>query len=235
MTKTSLNSLHEQLPQAAIDDGDLPSGHESDKHTLYAQLGQCLTLSDCQTTAHRPTTDLAMEIRNAEELIQSTPGLPTGYIRAGELYSLLGYQQRAMSLYMDGLNNTNSEYHGVLQRQYEAAKTKDEKRIDILTVVPYDVVVDIVNYLATKEHLVLLNVSKAWRDILSGHSSIWRNIAISDSDTLSVAEISRVARFGSHTLDFTLSRMSMKFGEALLYQLSKGSFNSLVHLGLYMY
>ncbi|KAI8149967.1 hypothetical protein BJV82DRAFT_5531 [Fennellomyces sp. T-0311] len=177
-------------------------------------------------------------ISAAKQMIQRSPSFPAGYLQAGKLYSLLGYQRQAMDVYKQGLDNTDRQHHHILRQQYNSAKAKDELRIDIPGLAPYDITASIAEYLANKEpNLELLDVSKTWRSKFAQCPSIWSTIFVNPyNEKRNVDELTRLGHYvGSHVLDFTLYGGTPPYSKALFAGILDGHFGNLVHLSLMYY
>ncbi|KAI9255108.1 hypothetical protein BDA99DRAFT_562383 [Phascolomyces articulosus] len=82
--------------------------------------------------AMRGKPDLALH--DAQQIIESASDLTIGYIRKANTYSMYGYQLNAITVYEDGLRNTNTKHQqqeiDQLKREKQQAMAQQEKRID---------------------------------------------------------------------------------------------------------
>ena len=88
-----------------------------------------------------------------QKLIEYAPTLPTGYASKCTILSLYGYQTRAIKACDEGLQHTllvHPEFRISFSQRRNEAVTKNSKRIDVVTIIPYDVASIIMKMLPKK-------------------------------------------------------------------------------------
>ena len=85
------------------------------------------------------------------------------------------------------------------------------RRFDIIDRLPYDIVINILEYIELKERLPLLNISGAWHDKLCACSSAWSKIIIDSKYDFSINELSLLSHISYHTLDLHLIKLKDTF------------------------
>ena len=174
------------------------------------------------------------KIRKAKQMIQLVPSLPDGYLRTGQLYSMHGYQRRAMAIYKQGREHVDSKHQDTLRQLYNSAKAKKKLRIDIPGLAPYDITTCIAEFLTDEDRLVLLDVSETWRLKFSQCPSIWSTIFVDSRQRVyTIDDITRLGHnVGSYVLNLTLHKTWMYYSDVLFDGMVGGYFKNLVHLSL---
>ncbi|KAI8138940.1 hypothetical protein BJV82DRAFT_582384 [Fennellomyces sp. T-0311] len=227
--RTAQKSKNDELHTARNGQSNL----NHDRESSFSIENQVL-LRDLRAAASGNVGLLEKQILEAEKAIRTTPTSPIGYLQAGKLYSLLGYQQRAMGVYEQGIANVCNQHHNALQQGYDEAKAKDEQCVDFLARAPYDIVASIVKSLSLKDRISLLQVSRRWRGQLLEWESLWSVLEIDDEDGFTVADLSLLHNVDHFVYNISLVCLSHNLCAFLLSGIEKGRFSRLEGLSLYM-
>ncbi|KAI8137566.1 hypothetical protein BJV82DRAFT_661233 [Fennellomyces sp. T-0311] len=131
----------------------------------------------------------AEELKDALTMINIAPDCASGYLCAGRLYSMLGYQGAAMDTLKEGLDRIlpSDRNYVTIQHEYEKAKTRSQRRIDFVDQLPYELIPYITNHFTHDVVLASATVSRAWRIKLLGNPSEWKEfnveIKLDEGDT----------------------------------------------------
>ncbi|KAI8147765.1 hypothetical protein BJV82DRAFT_664127 [Fennellomyces sp. T-0311] len=186
-----------------------------------------VALLDMRAAAFGMAAEFDRGICDAEEVILLTPTQPTGYLRAGELYSMRGHQRQAIKIYERGLAIVDPEKQQELRRRLDEANAQQRYCIDIIADLPLDLLPNIMDHLDIKERLTTLMVSKSWRTRLSGYPSIWSNVCIDARDRFEQFKFLDMAQISHHITNLQLCYLGSDHCEQMLLQMIAGSFNRL--------
>ncbi|KAI8147627.1 hypothetical protein BJV82DRAFT_353757 [Fennellomyces sp. T-0311] len=122
----------------------------------------------------------AEEHEDALLMMLIEPKHHAGYLRAGKLYSMQGYQDVAMETFKKGLDNispSDSNYTNI-QRGYEWAKVRSQSRVNFLAKCPNEVGSCIIGHLTYDAIVESLAVSRVWRNKLLENPSCWKTFTV---------------------------------------------------------
>ncbi|KAG2224358.1 hypothetical protein INT45_006758 [Circinella minor] len=150
---------------------------------IYNETSINLTITATKLLKQTTYKTLAQEIEETSMTIQKNPYDHTKYQHVAKLYSCQGNQQEAIYALERGLSVLSSTYHLIIQRQLDILKSRLEKRIDFISLLPYEIVFRITDLFAPEQEtaVICLKVCRSWRRKLSNYSSIWRRIYIDDT------------------------------------------------------
>ncbi|KAI8141216.1 hypothetical protein BJV82DRAFT_670841 [Fennellomyces sp. T-0311] len=196
-------------------------------------VNDILPLLDARAAAYGCNGNILDGIRDAQQMIQLAPSLSAGYLRSGQLYTMFGYQRRAMNTYKQGIDNVDSEQQKALWKQHHIAEVKSSQKIDIIGTAPYDIVIRIGQYLRLKKRIMLLGVSNTWRKKLFECSSLWSKIDVYKGQWLNAKAASLLKQVGSRVLEVKLLYMGKDiFSEMFISGITSGSFDNIKDLTL---
>ncbi|KAI7860313.1 hypothetical protein BDC45DRAFT_494116 [Circinella umbellata] len=175
---------------------------------------------------------LAQEIEETLMTIQKNPHDHTKYQHVAKLYSCQGSQQEAIYALERGLLVLSSTYHLIIQRQLDILKSRLEKRIDFISLLPYEIVCRITDLFAPNQEtaVICLKVCRSWRRKLSNYSSIWRRIYI--DDTKSTQNIHLALPAVAEYVNYLYIRSKTKSNRKHMMSLRDYHFSNLKFLGI---
>ncbi|KAI9492656.1 hypothetical protein BDB00DRAFT_788643 [Zychaea mexicana] len=124
--------------------------------------------------------DLALQ--DALKIIDYAPTLSKGYLCAGELYRMQGKPLRAVEIYnkcLDIVGKQDKGYRELLQHR-EMAKEQHNRRIDFVSLLPLEIISDVITRLSTNTRSMCLCVSKGWRRKITKCPDVWSELAVLD-------------------------------------------------------
>ncbi|KAG2228054.1 hypothetical protein INT45_012078 [Circinella minor] len=127
-------------------------------------------------------------IRDASRMVELAPTSPKGYTCMAELYAMQGKQKLAIEIIEKGIEKipqTGGDEDSVYQQlsiQRQIFLDQQNQRIDLITLLPFDILPKIMSYLPTYMRVICINVSHSWRSRIRQCSSIWRKMIIDHSD-----------------------------------------------------
>ncbi|KAG2219281.1 hypothetical protein INT45_000057 [Circinella minor] len=159
------------------------------------------------------------ELENAWAMINFAPKNPTGYLIVGRRYIDQGLQERAIEVFNKGLKSvsfSDSNYE-LLQDGKIRAQKKSKHRIDIVNLLPFDLVSSIMKYVDPETVAESTLVSKNWNQkLLNTHScrqkiELFKRMQYIAPSPLANhgIEIARIARRLGRTPGATSARFSM--------------------------
>ncbi|KAG2209686.1 hypothetical protein INT45_002991 [Circinella minor] len=177
-------------------------------------------------------------IQDAKEIIKYAPEWGIGYLRLGNLLHMQGKQSAAIILYEEALTKISKQdpdYKQLVQEK-KKAEEKNEKHVDIITMLPVELVYDIFQYLPeTTKAVACIDVSKGWRKKISQSQVLWKTLSdnFDECDNESVVLISRlVPHIAHHVKNVTISMENKKVGDTYLEYMEKGHFEKIKNLTL---
>ncbi|KAI7857531.1 hypothetical protein BDC45DRAFT_565991 [Circinella umbellata] len=133
------------------------------------------------------------QLQDAKKLMAYAPHDLAGYLYAGQRYSDLGYQKRAIKIFEEGLNkipfcfssssSLNQQGHyQELQQARLTAKRRDNYRRDMLVCLPYDVSCCVLDELSQQTLAHCTRVSSTWRNLVLNYPNIWHHMDVATFD-----------------------------------------------------
>ena len=167
----------------------IKNGYKNDNHNetieiasdATAHINQLKTLSVLDHRAHALSMRCKFEaaIEAAITMIKLAPTVSSGYLRLGNLFSMQGKQTRAVKVYHDALKkvpSNDTDYEQLVQGE-KVADEKNNRRMDLMTALPSEIVDEIVtSFLLEDERVKLLFVSKSWLERLAKSEIAWKTI-----------------------------------------------------------
>ncbi|KAI9247668.1 hypothetical protein BDA99DRAFT_525719 [Phascolomyces articulosus] len=202
---------------------------------VHAIRDQYINALELRASALGRMANFKAATNDVKTIIHIAPSSPVGYLCHGELFSMRGNQRQAIQVYNEGLLHMKTEEDRAKLKHARAfAINKRNKRFDIFSKLPYDMIHIILSYLDIQKRFRILDVSKAWHDRVSGCSSVWSKLIVSKHTRLSSSiakEISLITVVSHHVKSLTLMDLQdTSFFEAVLSLMENGSFTRLEEL-----
>ena len=131
------------------------------------------------------TTEELKSILAIIDLLPRQHDMSKYYLRAGTLYSIQGYQDRAIEIFEKGMTATSSSsssnsaaQYTLLEENKQIALSRSEKCIDFIVNYPYDIVRTIIDYLPTDDLYELAQVTSTWRQKIVEDPNRWKTFRI---------------------------------------------------------
>ena len=127
-------------------------------------------------------------IRDASKMVELAPTSPKGYACMAELYAMQGKQKLAIETIEKGIQiipqieGGDDPVYQQLSIQRQVFLDQQNRRIDFITHLPFDILPKIMSYLPVYMRVICINVSHSWRSRIRQCSSIWRKMIIDHSD-----------------------------------------------------
>ena len=156
-----------------------------------------LDVIDARAHAEAMLGNFDQGLRYAQQMIDSSPDLAkAGYVRKAKIYSLYGYQQKAIDAYDESLSHSRSTKTTNDRQQQQQqnidqvtagkneATIKQKNRMDFFgkSLPPVEIVDYILSLLPTSTLISCLAVSKTWRTRVLECNIAWENILVDDDD-----------------------------------------------------
>ncbi|KAI7847050.1 hypothetical protein BDC45DRAFT_576259 [Circinella umbellata] len=177
-------------------------------------------------------------IQDANEIIKYAPESGIGYLRLGNLLHMQGRQSAAIILYEEALTKISKQDpdYQQLVKDKKKAEEENKKRVDMITMLPIELVYDIFQHLPeTTKAVACMDVSRGWREKISQCQILWRTILdnFDGCDNGSAVLISRVVpHIAHHVKNVTISMENKKVGNTYLGYMRKGHFKRIKNLTL---
>ena len=129
-------------------------------------------------------------LRIAWDLISVHPFSSTGYLCAGNLHMMQGRVQAAIEMFQTGLKQvpeSDSNYPVLMDKLQEATQIYD-KRLDILSTLPFELTSYAFSHLSMPELTVCMDVSKSWKSRVLQCTEAWRRIAVDPKYKMSLVK-----------------------------------------------
>ena len=129
-------------------------------------------------------------LRIAWGLIYVHPKSPTGYLCAGNLHLMQGRTLAAIDMYQEGLQQvpTSDNKYCLLVDQLQRAKEERDQRIDIVSMLPFDLMSPILSRLNMPELITCLDISRAWRARVLQCTDAWRRLEVNSKYEMSLVK-----------------------------------------------
>ncbi|KAI9248385.1 hypothetical protein EDC94DRAFT_625133 [Helicostylum pulchrum] len=139
-----------------------------------------ITLLDYRAACFEKLNNTKSAIEDAGRIVKILPTDARGYLRGGKLFCLQKQYAKAIKLYTHGLRKVDPKdpkYTMLVDMKAKAEKaTQPRPSMDIMTMLPYDVIGSIFSYLTFDRRVQCLAVSKKWREFGLRWSGMWRNL-----------------------------------------------------------
>ena len=147
--------------------------------TAHMNQLKMLSVLDCRAHSLSMRCKFEAAIDDATTMIKLAPTVSLGYLRLGNLLSMQGKYAKAFKVYKDALKKVPSNDTGYeqLEQGEKVANKKNNRRMDLMTALPLEIVDEIVTtFLSEKERVKLLFVSKSWLERLANSQIAWKTI-----------------------------------------------------------
>ncbi|KAI7859537.1 hypothetical protein BDC45DRAFT_530768 [Circinella umbellata] len=191
-----------------------------------------MALLDLRALTYGKTMQIDKGLLDAQQMIRYAPTMAAGYLRAGNLYTLNSKYQEAMQIYKQGLQAIPehlSHERVTLQKGYDTAKARQERRIDYISKLPFDIACHVIDYLPMYSLLQALGVSKEWRDRLTSYTKVWKHTQLSRSsatDTLK-SEINNIECISQYIEKLELNNLNNEDCENIIMMMMKGNYENI--------
>ena len=211
----------------------------STKAITYVQQFQLVSFLNIRAHAYGMKGYFDKAVQDAKEIITYAPEWGIGYIRSGDLLHMQGKQSAAINLYKEALatiSKQDPDYHQLVKDK-KRAEEKNEKHVDIITMLPIELLHNIFEYLPeTTKVLACIDISKGWREKISQSPILWRTLSddFDGYDNETATLIAHAApHISQHVKNLTISSMKhKKVGYMYLNCMEKGHFKSITNLTL---
>ncbi|KAI9682944.1 MAG: hypothetical protein M1829_006380 [Trizodia sp. TS-e1964] len=135
-------------------------------------------LLDNRAATHEKLGNLVLALRDGKKMIDREGSNPKGYLRAGKILVRMEKSDLATKMYSLGLSNVPKEdpHYDLLKRVY----VKTSKSFDPMTILPLELVEDILSLVGFKAIVQSLRVSHQWNKIITSLPSLWRDLDLTD-------------------------------------------------------
>ncbi|KAI9249251.1 hypothetical protein BDA99DRAFT_224649 [Phascolomyces articulosus] len=195
---------------------------------------------DVRAMAFGQSANYDQGMHDALQMIKLAPSFPKGYLRSGQLYAMQGKHQLAIDMYNQGIqaviplqsdNNNDPDYHQLfVQRQ--ASLDQQNRRVDFITQLPFDILPKIMSYLLPYMCAVCVDVSHSWRSRIQQCSPIWRKLIIDHSDSDDAKIYHNLAHVSDQVRELSLRGFINHIPSEFLQTLATGHFTNLQSLAL---
>ncbi|KAI7848174.1 hypothetical protein BDC45DRAFT_524222, partial [Circinella umbellata] len=188
-TTSILNILEEQLATAAA---TRTIATTKENKRLFQDLDNIIVAAhELRANSYAKRGNTTEELKSILAIIDLLPRQHEKskyYLRAGALYSMQGYQERAIEIFEKGmvmaasilpssLSNFTDQYT-LLEENKQIALSRSEKCIDFIAKFPYDIVRIITDYLSTDNLYELTQVTRTWRQRVVEDPLRWKTFRI---------------------------------------------------------
>ena len=199
---------------------------------LEKSTAQHVALLDIRAAAYGKEAQYELGLQDALTIIKLNPLSPVGYLRVAELHSSRGHQQHAMAIYTQGLSTLQQEqYQQLLKEQYYTAKIQQDRCIDFIKELPYDIIPNIMTRLDSTTLLRSLDISKTWETILLREcTEVWSlsKITMDGYDGFTQADLEKLTKVSEHVVDLELRNLTDNhLCDNILIQIMRGTFKKL--------
>lgn len=162
---------------------------------------QLLALLDIRGNTYAKQGLFELACIDAQKMIKYAPQLAIGYLRQGTIFSMYGYQKRAIEIYEQGLqhvattandgndNNNTEDQHGVqdsninqLNHAKEEARATNNRKDDYFARLPAELTNVSIPLLDKRAKGACLSVSKTWMEKVLGCGDAWRTFSVDDKE-----------------------------------------------------
>ncbi|KAI9251395.1 hypothetical protein BDA99DRAFT_201257 [Phascolomyces articulosus] len=186
--------------------------------------------------------DYDSAIMDAKLMIKLMPS--AGHLLLGNLYSLQCHYTKAMKAYQRGLSQylTASDEHChqdqedvykvLLEQGYKYTQTKVNQRMDIIRMMPIEILDHIVmDYLTLMDRMTLLQVCKSWRNLASSFPRWWSFIN-NDTDIIAEDVFFLGCHVDDHILNMNINVTRYDNFNKIFTQMKHGKYHALKRLGI---
>ncbi|KAI8141071.1 hypothetical protein BJV82DRAFT_671063 [Fennellomyces sp. T-0311] len=156
----------------------------SNQESLHAMSTECgnqpigpihCHAANASTQHHGRNQQWLQALEEAHGLMACAPNSSKGFLRAASLYTSLGYQAQAIDVLEKGISLVSDDCSQLIELR-DNAKTKQERRMDIITQVPYDILCKIASYLPANALGECVLVSHHWQSTIAECPAFWRDV-----------------------------------------------------------
>ena len=210
----------------------------STKAITYVQQLQLVAFLNLRAHAYGMKGYFDKAVQDAKKIIEYAPEWSIGYLRLGSLLHMQGKQSAAIIIYEEALtivSPQDPDYEQLAQDK-KKAEEKSKRCVDMITMLPIELVHDIFKYLPdTTKVIACIDVSKEWHEKISQSSMLWRRL-LDDFDECDNETATLVARaiphIAQHVKNLTISMKNKEVGYTYLNYMEKGHFKSIKDLTL---
>ncbi|KAI9319129.1 hypothetical protein BX666DRAFT_1428700 [Dichotomocladium elegans] len=127
-------------------------------------------------------------LRLSERMVDGAPTSPRGYLWAGTIYMMRGMMGKAITYFQRGMDNASRFDHLYIklkQKRLEAERRRDA-RMDVILLLPYDILSCVLPYLSTLDLMVCIEVSSLWRERILRCPEAWSCVDITDESVVPI-------------------------------------------------
>ncbi|KAI9254486.1 hypothetical protein BDA99DRAFT_540240 [Phascolomyces articulosus] len=158
--------------------------HQAEQHAtdtlVKIQQYQIVALLDMKAHALGMNGYLEKAIENAQDIITYAPHWSIGYLRLGDLLYRQGKRvEQVVKMYKEAVEKVSQEDPGYSQlvQLKNTAMDKNECYVDIIALLPLELVTCIFILLSETEKSVCFNVSRVWRQrMIATSATVWKTI-----------------------------------------------------------
>ncbi|KAG2225703.1 hypothetical protein INT45_012175 [Circinella minor] len=173
-------------------------------------LQQTMDLLDARAYAYSMQGQPELAIKDANQIIKYSLTSTEGYLRKANIFTMYGKQAQAIEAYKEGLQNTTpgkEQQISIEQMEkglVEAVK-QNKVQVDFISKLPTDIVNNVIMpLLSPSTNASCLAVSKLWREVLIGCSSIWENLSATEDNPNSIRLFNMIPSAGPHVKYLTI-------------------------------
>ena len=241
ITRQFFSSCNPALTQTYINDSKTASDNHnlnqvidlSTKALSHVIQSEVVTLLNLRAHALGMKGYFDKAIQDAGRIIRFVPDRSIGYLRLGDLLHMQGKQIRAIIVYQEALVKVSKQDPGYQQlvQDKRKAEEKSKRRVDMIPLLPFELVDTIFDYLPEKTKVIAcLDVSKKWRGKISCSQMLWTTVLDNfeeDGDGLSALVSRAVPHIAHHIKNLTLDTNDTEIAQIYLEYLGKGYFKKL--------
>ncbi|CCG83200.1 F-box domain protein [Taphrina deformans PYCC 5710] len=173
-----MNSIKDQA-RAAITSRDYhAAGRLLDKAIGISMASPDIALYDMRAAVYEKLGQLSDALADSKQILQIDPKDARGYLRAGKIYQLLNKDKSALECYRRGCKMvpTTVSLYKILKQLLKAVDTRINAkvvRLDPFSVLPMELIREVVSYLSFPQKLCCLGVSRSWKALLTADSRFY--------------------------------------------------------------
>ncbi|KAI8972726.1 hypothetical protein BDB01DRAFT_809010 [Pilobolus umbonatus] len=138
------------------------------------------TVLDSRAVCYERLDKINLAMKDATDIINTSPSNSRGYLRMGKLLSLNDKHKAAFSIYIRGLiavKNTDPKYQQLLSLKTDTQKLLNPpKKHDFMSLFPYEIISNIFSRLSFIRRIHCSNVSRNWRNFTIHWPGMWRDL-----------------------------------------------------------
>ncbi|KAI9272950.1 hypothetical protein BDA99DRAFT_499617 [Phascolomyces articulosus] len=220
--KECIHNVEQRAFQTAIDSSTQIINH------LFDDM---LTALDTRAAAYGMNMQIDLGLRDAHRIMSCAPMVATGYLRAGQLYSLSSHYKKAILVYEQGIDTVSyddSPLWTILLERYNEAKEKMNQRIDFFKTLPYDVMCLVIDWLPFDTIMEMLFVSRIWRDRIATCAKAWSNMQVSSASYHQLENaMMTLSHINQHIQKLELRQLLADQSDKLFVKMESGAYGAL--------